>query len=80
MDNGSCECAAPAVLKLEVDGMMCAHCEETVKKALEELPFIEEAEANHESGAVLVKLSGKPDMDAVKAAIEDEDYVLKGTD
>ncbi|MBR5714300.1 MAG: heavy metal translocating P-type ATPase [Clostridia bacterium] len=78
-DNGSRECAAPAVLKLEVEGMMCAHCEATVKKALEALPFIEEAEADHENGTVLVKLCGEPDPDAVKAAIEDEDYVLKGT-
>ena len=79
-ENNNCDCAAPTVLKLEVEGMMCAHCEATVKKALEALPFIEEADADHESGAVLVKLCGEPDMDAVKAAIEDEDYVLKGTD
>ena len=68
--------AASAVIK--VDGMMCHHCEASVRKALEALDFIETAEANFETGRVDIKLSGPLDEEKVKAAVEAEDYEYKG--
>ncbi len=74
----SCACFTPAARTLEVTGMMCPHCEATVKKALEALPFIESAEADHEANAVTVTLSGDFDEAAVQAAIEKAGYEYRG--
>jgi Cu2+-exporting ATPase len=68
----------PGEITLSVGGMMCPHCEATVKKALESLSFVEEAEADHESGTVRVVLSAKPDEQALRAAVEAEEYEYNG--
>ncbi|MBO5543449.1 MAG: heavy metal translocating P-type ATPase [Oscillospiraceae bacterium] len=65
-------------VEMKVDGMMCAHCEAAVKKALEALPFIETAEADHETGIVRVQASGVIDEEAVRSAIAEEDYEYEG--
>ena len=64
---------------LNVEGMMCPHCEATVRKALEALDFVSEASADHVSGTVTVQLNGNPDMDIIRTAIEEKGYVFKGT-
>ena len=58
----------PAPLTLSVEGMMCPHCEATVKKALEALPFVAEATASHETATVSVRLSAPADEAALRAA------------
>jgi len=63
---------------VKIEGMMCAHCEASVKKALEALPFVQEAQASHEAGTALITLSGDLDEEAVKKAIEDKDYTYIG--
>ena len=63
---------------LRVEGMMCPHCEASVKHALEALDFVSEASASHETGLVRVVLSGEFDEGAAKKAIEDEDYEYLG--
>ncbi|MBQ1818536.1 MAG: heavy metal translocating P-type ATPase [Clostridia bacterium] len=63
---------------LRVAGMMCPHCEATVKKALEALDFVEEAEASHEAGTVKLTLGGEPDEAALKAAVEKSGYEYLG--
>ena len=63
---------------VKVEGMMCGHCAATVKKALENLPFVASAEVSHESGTAVLTLSGDPDEAAVKKAIEDKDYKYIG--
>lgn len=63
---------------LRVAGMMCPHCEATVKKALEALDFVEEAEASHEAGTVKLTLGGEPDEAAMKAAVEKPGYEYLG--
>ncbi|MBP5209011.1 MAG: metal-transporting ATPase, partial [Clostridia bacterium] len=63
---------------LSVDGMMCPHCEATVKGALESLDFVRSAEADHTKGSVSVELSGEFDERAVKSAIEEKGYVYGG--
>ena len=66
----------PQTVTLRVDGMMCPHCEATVKKALESLDFVSEASADHTSGTVTVVLNGTLDPDAVRKAIEEKGYQL----
>ncbi|MBQ1906918.1 MAG: heavy metal translocating P-type ATPase [Firmicutes bacterium] len=59
---------------LHVKGMMCHHCEATVKKAVEALPGVTEATADFEKGTVEVKLSAPVDEAVFRKAIEDKDY------
>ena len=68
----------PDTVTLSVEGMMCPHCEATVKKALEALPFVSEATASHEANTVTVKLSGTPDEAEMQAVVEREGYTYKG--
>lgn len=59
---------------MKIEGMMCSHCEATVKKALEALPTVESAEVSHESGTAIVKLNAETDFGVLKRAVEDKDY------
>ena len=61
-------------MKLNVKGMMCSHCEATVKKALEAFPAVDEAIADHETGTVVVKLNAPADEAALKKAVTDQGY------
>ena len=63
---------------LKVEGMMCMHCEARVKKALEALPGVESAEASHEKGTAVVKLSAQVADELLKKAVEDQDYKVLG--
>ena len=63
---------------LHIEGMMCTHCEHTVKQALESLPFVETASADYQTGKVNVTFSGEPDEAAIRNAIEAEDYAYIG--
>ena len=78
-DKYTKESEAPVSLKtLSVGGMMCPHCESTVKKALESLPFVLSASASHESGTVTLTLGAPFDEAAAQAAIEQKGYEYKG--
>ena len=59
---------------LTIEGMMCNHCENTVKKALEALEGVSAAEVSHSAGTAVVTLSGKVADDALKSAVEAKDY------
>nr|WP_314930561.1 heavy metal translocating P-type ATPase [Shuttleworthia satelles] len=59
---------------VRIKGMMCGHCEATVKKALEALDGVENAEVSHEAGTAILEESKPVDEAAIKAAIEDRDY------
>ena len=59
---------------LNVEGMMCSHCEAHVKKALEALEGVESAIASHEKKTVVVTLVGNVSDETLKKAIEDEGY------
>ena len=63
---------------VQIEGMMCTHCEATVKKALEALDFVAEAVPSHEENRAVLKLSGDFDEAAVKKAVEDKDYTFVG--
>jgi len=59
---------------IKIEGMMCSHCEARVKKALEALPGVEDAKADHEAGTAVVTLSAPVDNDTMKMAVEEQDY------
>lgn len=59
---------------LKVEGMMCAHCEGRVKSALEEISGVANANASHESGTVVVELSGDVSDDMLKEKVEAQGY------
>ena len=59
---------------MKIEGMMCGHCEMTVKKALEALEGVEKAEVSHEKKEAIVTLFGDVSDDALKAVVEAKDY------
>ena len=63
---------------ISIEGMMCTHCEAAVKKALEALPEVTEAEVSHTAGTAVVTLSAPVDDAALKAAVEAKDYTVTG--
>lgn len=65
---------------IHIEGMMCPHCEATVKKALEALEGVREARVSHEAGTAVVMLTGPVPDDALKTAVEAKDYTVTGID
>ena len=63
---------------VKISGMMCPHCEATVKKALEALQGIDSATPSHVSGTAELSLSGAFDEDAVRAAVTAAGYDYQG--
>ena len=63
---------------LNIEGMMCGHCEARVKKALEALAQVDEAVVSHESGTAVVKLNVDVDNAVLKEAVEAQDYKVTG--
>lgn len=63
---------------LKIEGMMCCHCEATVKKALEALDGVISAEVSHENGTAVLELSGDVSDDLLKKTVEDKDYKVTG--
>ena len=59
---------------MEIKGMMCGHCEATVKKALEKIEGVEEAIVSHEQGTAIVKMSEEVSDELLKQVVEDRDY------
>ncbi|MCR5272723.1 MAG: heavy metal translocating P-type ATPase [Lachnospiraceae bacterium] len=59
---------------VKIEGMMCPHCEATVKKALEALDGVESAEVSHEKGTAVLTMTQDVADDVVKKAVEDKDY------
>jgi Cu2+-exporting ATPase len=65
-------------MKIKVNGMMCAHCEAHVKKALEAIDGIESAVASHEENMVTITNSKDVDEALIKAAVTDAGYEYAG--
>jgi Cu2+-exporting ATPase len=59
---------------INIEGMMCEHCEATVKKALESLDGVKSAEVSHTAGTAIVEEDGSVSDDAMKQAVEAKDY------
>ncbi len=62
---------------LVIEGMMCPHCEATVKKALENVEGVAEALVSHEAGTAVVTLNSEVANETLKAAVEAKDYTVK---
>lgn len=65
---------------IKIEGLMCSHCDARVKKALEAVPGVASANADHEKGQAVVELSADVADDALKAAVEEQDYKVLGID
>ena len=74
--------SAPGAMRktLHIEGMMCPHCEMRVKQALEAVPGVSEATASHGKGTAVVTLSAQVDNDALRAAVEAQDYKVTAID
>ena len=78
------ECGEPALKgdtmtkTLKIEGMMCPHCEATVKKALEALDGVTEAQVSHTAGEAVVSLASDVADDVLKEAVEAKDYKVLG--
>ncbi len=59
---------------IHIEGMMCGHCEAHVKKALEAIDGVAEAQASHEKGTAVVTLTADVADDVLTKAVEDQDY------
>ena len=65
---------------LKVEGMMCAHCEARVKKALEAVPGVGSAVADHNKGTAVVTLTAPVEDEVLRAAVEAQDYEVLGVE
>ncbi len=63
---------------MQINGMMCGHCEAAVKKALEALEGVTEAVVSHEAGTAVVKMSTEVADDVLKKTVEDKEYQVVG--
>ena len=65
---------------MKIEGMMCGHCEARVKKVLEALDGVEQAEVSHETGTAVVEMTEEVADEVLKKAVEDQDYKVLGID
>ncbi|MBO4383093.1 MAG: metal-transporting ATPase, partial [Clostridia bacterium] len=63
---------------IKVDGMMCRHCEASVKKELEKIRKVESAVADHDAGTVVLTLSGDVKEEKLKKAVEEAGFTYLG--
>ena len=61
---------------MKIEGMMCGHCEASVKKALESLDQVDQALVSHEKGTAEVILHAEIDNAVLKKTVEDKDYTV----
>ena len=69
---------AMSEIKLNVEGMMCQHCEANVKKGLEAIDGVVSAAADHDKNEVVVQVEKEIPEETFKAVIEEKGYVFKG--
>lgn len=62
---------------MHIEGMMCPHCENRVKKTLEAIDGVTEAVVSHEKGEALIKYSAEIPFDTFKNAVESQGYDVK---
>ena len=65
---------------LHIEGMMCAHCEARVKKALEAVNGVESAAVSHEQGTAVVTMSTLVPEETLRQAVEAQDYRVLSID
>ena len=70
--------AKPMTKTMKIEGMMCGHCEARVKKTLEKIEGVAEAQVSHTAGTAILTLSAPVADEVLKKAIEDQDYTVLG--
>ncbi len=65
---------------IQIEGMMCAHCEARVKKSLEALEGVEQAAVSHQDGTAVVTLNKDISNDILQQAVESQDYKVISID
>ena len=60
-----------------IDGMMCGHCEANVKKTLEAIEGVVEAQVSHEAGTAIVTMNSEISDEVLKQAVEAQNYEVK---
>ena len=63
---------------IKIEGMMCGHCEATVKKALEALDGVISADVSHDKGTAVVALEKDVADDVLTKTVEDKDFKVTG--
>ena len=63
---------------ISIEGMMCMHCEKTVRNALMDIPGVVTAEVSHEKGTAVVELDGDVTDEMLTKAITEKDYKVTG--
>lgn len=61
--------------KIDVDGMTCNHCVQTVEKAVNKVGGVQDLDVDLSSNAVY--FNGSPNISQIKKAIEDAGYTVK---
>ena len=61
-------------ITVKINGMMCPHCENHVKTALEELENVTEVTADFKTAQAVIKASGAVDSNKIKEAVEKAGY------
>ena len=67
-----------ATKTMNIEGMMCEHCEARVKKTLEAIYGVTKAEVSHKAGTAVVTLDKDVENAILKEAVEAQDYTVKG--
>ena len=70
--------ASPMKKTLNIQGMMCGHCEKRVQKALEALDGVASAEVSHQAGTAIVTLEKEVPDAVLKNAVTAQDYEVTG--
>ena len=65
-------------ITVKINGMMCPHCENHVKTALEELENVTEVTADFKTAQAVIKASGAVDSNKIKEAVEKAGYEFVG--
>ncbi|MCR4780342.1 MAG: heavy metal translocating P-type ATPase [Ruminiclostridium sp.] len=72
------ELPAEKTYTLNITGMMCGHCEATVKKCIEKYPEVTFAEVSHEKGTAVIHLNAElTHLDEIRAAIIKRGYGIE---
>lgn len=61
---------------IKIEGMMCPHCEATVKKALEALDMVVSAQVSHQEGTAVVTLTAAVDDALLRCVVEEKDFTV----
>ena len=65
---------------IKIEGMMCEHCENHVKEALEKLDGVDSAVVSHESGTAIVSVNDAFSAEQAEKAVTDAGYTFIGVD